>query len=474
MQSENNSKSAQMAQRVRFDPQLIKRYDLAGPRYTSYPTAVQFHEGFDADRYRQHVAMSNGELIPSPLSVYTHLPFCHTLCYYCGCNKKVTRHLEQGVLYLQMLTQEIALQGALFDDDRKVTQLHFGGGTPTYFDDAQLENLMVDLRYHFNLSTSSEREFSVEIDPRTVSGDRLAHLYELGFNRLSLGVQDIDPDVQKAVNRIQDSVATLEMIGNSRRLGYNSVSVDLIYGLPLQTLNSFEKTLETVIGAQPDRLAVYSYAHMPHLFRSQRMINAEELPSAQTKLDLMELTINKLTGAGYVYIGMDHFALPQDELTLAQQQGHLQRNFQGYSTQAECDLLGLGVSAIGKISDSYSQNFKELPAWRAALESNQLPIWRGISLSAEDRLRRAVIEAIMCHGLVNFDDFERLYAIDFNDYFAYELAQLQALANDGLVELDESRILVLPVGRLLLRAVAMVFDSYLQSADDKPRYSRVI
>ena len=469
-----DSKNMPMRQLVRFDPELIKRYDLAGPRYTSYPTAVQFHEGFDAERYRHHVAMSNDDLIPSPLSIYAHLPFCHSLCYYCGCNKKVTRHLDQGVIYLDMLAREIALQGALFDDDRKVTQLHLGGGTPTFFDDTQLEKLMSDLRYHFNLSSAQDREFSVEIDPRTVGEDRLAHLAGLGFNRISLGVQDIDPDVQQAVNRTQDTTATLDMIGMSRALGFNSVSIDLIYGLPLQTPQSFEQTLRTVISARPDRLAVYSYAHLPHLFRSQRMIDESQLPTAQTKLDLMELTIATLTSEGYVYIGMDHFALPQDELTLAQQQGHLHRNFQGYSTRSECDLIGLGVSAIGKIGDSYSQNHKELPTWRAALENGDLPIWRGISLTTEDRLRRSVIEGIMCHGEVDFGMFEQLYAIDFADHFAFELDQLHGLAQDGLVEVDEERISVLPAGRLLLRAVAMVFDSYLQTARDKPRFSRVI
>ncbi len=463
-----------MNQRVRFNPELVKRYDVAGPRYTSYPTAVQFHEGFDAEAYRRYVTESNNELIPSPLSLYVHLPFCRSLCYYCGCTKKVTRHEEQGVAYLDLLAREIEMRGGLFDRDRKVTQLHFGGGTPTFFNDAQLERLMTQLGHAFHFSTNKDREFSIEVDPRTVDGKRLARLADIGFNRISLGVQDINPEVQKAVNRIQDPNATLEMVSASRALGFNSVSIDLIYGLPLQTTESFRQTLETVMAAQPDRLAVYNYAHMPHVFRSQRMINEADIPSPQTKLNLMELTIQMLTEAGYIYIGMDHFALPDDELSIAQRKGHLHRNFQGYSTRSECDLIGLGVSAIGKIGDCYVQNLKELPHWSAAVTSGVLPIWRGISLNAEDSLRRAVIESIMCHGRVDFDDFGQRFNIDFSEHFALEIHQLDNLAKDGLIELGEEGFTVTPEGRLLLRSVAMVFDEYLQAASKQPRFSRVI
>ncbi|MGD8359610.1 MAG: oxygen-independent coproporphyrinogen III oxidase, partial [Lysobacterales bacterium] len=289
-----------MEQRVKFNTELIKRYDIAGPRYTSYPTAVQFMEGFDADAYVRYTSASNSELIPKPLSLYVHLPFCRSLCYYCGCMKKVTRHEDQAIRYLGMLEQEIAMQGELFDHDREVVQLHFGGGTPTFHDDTQLRQLMATLGHHFSLSGDATREFSIEVDPRTVGLDRLAMLADIGFNRISLGVQDIDPAVQKAVNRVQDPTATLEMIEGSRKLGFNSVSIDLIYGLPLQTMESFGNTIDTVVAARPDRLAVYNYAHLPHIFRAQRMINADDIPSPETKLQLMELTIDKLSQAGYV------------------------------------------------------------------------------------------------------------------------------------------------------------------------------
>jgi oxygen-independent coproporphyrinogen-3 oxidase len=420
------------------------------------------------------VKESNAELIPSPLSLYVHLPFCHSLCYYCGCNKKVTQHTEQGVAYLQFLSQEIRMRGGLFDHDRHITQLHFGGGTPTYFDDIQLEQLMANLGHAFTFAPARDREFSIEVDPRTVDRERLSRLVDLGFNRISLGVQDIDPDVQKAVNRIQDPQTTLDMISDSRALGFNSVSIDLIYGLPLQTTASFSKTLDVALGARPDRLAVYNYAHMPGVFRSQRMINAADIPTPQTKLELMALTIEKLTGAGYVYIGMDHFALPEDELSRAQREGHLHRNFQGYSTHSECDLVGLGVSAIGKVGDCFAQNYKTIPQWQDAIGRGELPVWRGFSLSQEDRLRSAVIEAIMCHGEVNFQEFSNRFHFDFNDHFALELHRLALLANDGLADLNEDGFTLTAEGRLLMRAIAMIFDEYIHSATDQPRYSRVI
>jgi oxygen-independent coproporphyrinogen-3 oxidase len=453
---------------------MVTRFDVAGPRYTSYPTSVQFHEGFDAELYRRFVTESNAELIPSPLSLYVHLPFCHSLCYYCGCNKKVTQHADQGVVYLELLLREIAMQGRLFDRDRHVTQLHFGGGTPTYFDDSQLEQLMARLGHAFSFAPAGEREFSIEVDPRTVDGERLRRLVDLGFNRISLGVQDIDPAVQRAVNRIQDPELTLSMIKDSHALGFDSVSVDLIYGLPLQTIASFSKTLDVILTARPDRLAVYNYAHLPQVFRSQRMINAADIPSPQAKLELMALTIDKLTGAGYVYIGMDHFALPDDELCRARAEGHLQRNFQGYSTRSECDLVGLGVSAIGKVRDCFAQNYKKIPQWQEAVGRGELPVWRGVTLSQEDRLRSAVIAAIMCRDRVEFAEFEGRFGIDFNDHFALELHRLGQLADDGLADISEDSFTLTAEGRLLMRAVAMIFDEYLHSATDQPRHSRVI
>lgn len=463
-----------MDQQVAFNTELIKRYDVAGPRYTSYPTAVQFIEGFDANAYRRYTSASNNELIPKPLSLYVHLPFCRSLCYYCGCTKKVTRHDQQGVRYLELLHSEIEMQGKLFDQDREVVQLHFGGGTPTFHDDDQLTALMGQLGKHFSLSKDDSREFSIEVDPRTVGNERLAKLAEVGFNRISLGVQDIDPTVQEAVNRIQDTRATLDMVDSSRKLGFNSVSIDLIYGLPLQTVESFSKTIDTVVSAKPNRLAVYNYAHMPHIFRAQRMINKDDIPSPEVKLDLMELTIRKLGEEGYVYIGMDHFALPDDELTLAQREGHLQRNFQGYSTRRQCDLVGMGVSAIGKVGDCYAQNLKDIPSWQSAIAEGHLPIWRGVSLTNEDRLRRSIIEAIMCHGEIHFEHFESNFAIDFNDHFALELGSIERLEKDGLLVVGDEGFRATPEGRLLLRSIAMVFDEYMQPTQSAPRFSRVI
>jgi oxygen-independent coproporphyrinogen-3 oxidase len=463
------------SQGVRFDADLIQRYDVSGPRYTSYPTSVQFHEGFDSAHYRKHIAISNDELIPAPLSLYVHLPFCHSLCYYCGCNKKVTRNPSQGRDYLKRLAKEIARKAALFDPDREVIQLHFGGGTPTFFDDDQLAQLVRWLRDSYPLDYSAQREFSIEIDPRTVNPQRLQCLAELGFNRISLGVQDTDPEVQQAVNRVQDAHTTLHLLEVAREQGFNSVSIDLIYGLPRQTLRSFAQTLELITRARPDRLAIYNYAHMPHIFRSQRMIKETELPSAETRLELMELTIRHLTAAGYVYIGMDHFALPEDELSRAQRDGHLHRNFQGYSTRCECDLIGLGVSAISKISDCFAQNHKELNSWSAAVDAGALPIWRGLSLNPEDLLRQSLIDSIMCQGRVDFTDYEHRYHIDFTDYFPTEMSRLAQQAADGLIELDEDGLQVTSSGRLLLRHVAMVFDQYLQPQTlQLKRFSRVI
>jgi oxygen-independent coproporphyrinogen-3 oxidase len=454
--------------------ELITKYGLAGPRYTSYPTALQFHEGFDAKAYRRHVQRSNDDLIPLPLSLYVHLPFCQTLCYYCACNKKVTRNESLAVSYLQYLEREIELQGEMFDRDRQVIQLHFGGGTPTYYDDMQLKQIIAKISENFFLSRSESREFSIEIDPRTVDEERIAYLADIGFNRVSMGIQDFDPAVQKAVNRIQDEEKTLNLIAASRASGFNSVSVDLIYGLPLQTAKSFETTIDSVLTARPDRLSVYNYAHLPHLFRSQRMINTDDVPSPEQRLELLASTINKLVDAGYVYIGMDHFALPDDELTIAMENGTLQRNFQGYSTCRATDLVGLGVSAIGKVGNSFVQNQKDIRSWQNFLEEGKLPVWRGIALSGEDRLRREVISAIMCQGNLRFSEIEAEFGIDFNDHFAYELNSLESLQQDGLIEIDELELQVLPEGLLLLRVIAMKFDEYLAQKQIGEAYSKVI
>lgn len=463
-----------MTTTTRFPKELIAKYGLAGPRYTSYPTALQFHEGFDDEAYRRYIASSNSDLIPRPLSLYLHLPFCRQLCYYCACNKKITRNGQLAENYLNHLDKEIELQGALFDSDRQVIQLHFGGGTPTYFDDVQLQHIIDQLSRNFLLSRSSRREFSIEIDPRTVDEARIANLADIGFNRVSMGVQDFDPAVQKAVNRVQDEAATLRLIDAARQRGFNSVSVDLIYGLPLQTPESFERTIDSVLSVRPDRLSVYNYAHLPDLFRAQRMINQDEVPNPEVRLQLLDATIRKLVDAGYVYIGMDHFALPNDELALAKEDGTLQRNFQGYSTCRQTDLIGMGVSAIGKVGDSFVQNLKDIRVWEAALDENRLPVWRGLQLTREDCLRRAVISAIMCQGRVCFEEIETEFNIDFTDYFALELDSLRPLEADGLVELSEQSIEVTPTGLLLLRAIAMKFDEYLIKNFQGSSYSKVI
>ena len=457
-----------------FPAELITKYGLAGPRYTSYPTALQFHEGFDAKAYRRHAQNSNDDLIPRPLSLYVHLPFCKELCYYCACNKKVTRNTQRADDYLRHLDREIEMQGSLFDRDRQVIQLHFGGGTPTYYDDMQLKHIVEKLAANFLLSRASNREFSIEIDPRTVNRDRIAYLADIGFNRVSMGIQDFDPAVQKAVNRVQDEGKTLDLIEASREHGFNSVSVDLIYGLPLQTAASFERTIDSVLTVRPNRLSVYNYAHLPHLFRAQRMIVSEDVPVPEVRLQLLASTISKLKDAGYVYIGMDHFALPDDELSIAMEDGSLQRNFQGYSTCRETDLVGMGVSAIGKVGNSFVQNRKDIRDWQAALEAGRLPVWRGLSLSGEDRLRREVISAIMCQGNVQYRDFERKFGIDFANHFALELESLKPLQAEGLIELNEQGFEVAPNGLLLLRIIAMKFDEYLIKDTQGKSYSKVI
>jgi len=463
-----------MGLKTSFPAELITKYGLTGPRYTSYPTALQFHEGFDAEAYRRFVQNSNDDLIPRPLSLYVHLPFCKELCYFCACNKKVTRNKQRAEAYLQHLDKEIEMQGSLFDRDRQVIQLHFGGGTPTYFNDIQLKQIVEQLSRTFLLSRSDSREFSIEIDPRTVNKERIPYLADIGFNRVSVGIQDFDPAVQKAVNRVQDEGKTLGLIDAARKSGFNSISVDLIYGLPLQTAKSFEKTIDSVLSVRPDRLSVYNYAHLPHLFPAQRMINAEDVPAPEVRLELLASTVTRLVDAGYVYIGMDHFALPDDELSIAMQDGTLQRNFQGYSTCRKTDLVGLGVSAIGRVGNSFVQNRKDIREWQEAIDAGKLPVWRGIGLSGEDRLRRGVIAAIMCQGNIRFGEFDRKYKIDFTDHFALELESLKPLQDDGLIELTEQSLEVTQTGLLLLRVIAMKFDEYLINDLQGKAYSKVI
>jgi len=458
-----------------FPTELLRRYDRPGPRYTSYPTAPQFSSDFGAGQLREAAQTSNGDPIPSRLSLYVHVPFCTNPCFYCGCNRVITRDRARSEPYRARLGREIGMMAGLFDPDREVVQLHFGGGTPNFFTPSQLRATVQDLRDHFRFSADSQRDISIELDPRELTPDDIAELADAGFNRASLGVQDFDPDVQRAVNREQDVDATLAIIDACRTHGMRSVNVDLIYGLPLQTLGGFSRTLDTVIGARPHRLAVYSYAHLPEMFKPQRQIRTEDLPSGELKLDLLRLAIERLTGAGYLYIGMDHFALPDDELALAQARGGLHRNFMGYTTHADCDLIGLGVSAISRIGDSYSQNPRELHAWEDAIDAPRLPVWRGLRLTADDQLRADVIQRLMCQGEVSIGAIERAHGIDFEHYFADALQRLRPLQDDGLVWIEPERIVATRAGRLLLRVIAMCFDGYLRQPQAAPaRYSRTI
>ena len=463
---------AVMDNSVTFDQELIVRYGGRGPRYTSYPTALQFEQKFTAEDYRQQVAASNAS--DRPLSLYVHVPFCKTLCYYCACNKIVTRNAERVQNYMRALYTEIDMQADLFDAGRPVEQLHFGGGTPTYLANEQLKDLMRQLGSAFSLDASEEREFSIEVDPRSVDTESMALLAELGFNRLSLGVQDFDPTVQHAVNRIQTAQDVQGLLDDARRHGFKSVSFDLIYGLPHQTVESFDRTLTQVIAMRPDRLAIYNYAHLPDRFKGQRMIHERDIPAPETKLDILGRTIEKLGTAGYVYIGMDHFALPGDELVQAQHEGSLQRNFQGYSTHAACDLIGLGVSAIGSIGESFAQNTPSTIEYEALIGEHKLPLKRGLVVDADDQLRASVISALMCYDHLNYDEFDRQHDIDFREYFARELQMLQTLEQDGLVTVDDDAIRISGTGRLLLRSIAMVFDRYLNAEQNDGRFSRAI
>ena len=458
---------------ITFDAELLRRYDKSGPRYTSYPTAVQFHSGFTEADYRAQAQRSNESSPPRPLSLYFHLPFCDTVCFYCACNKVVTKDRQRASPYLERLHREIAMQAELFDRGRTVEQLHWGGGTPTFISHEEMRELMRVTREHFRLRDDDQGEYSIEVDPREVRPETLAVLRELGFNRLSMGVQDFEPVVQKAVNRLQSEAETFGVLDGARRLGFRSISMDLIYGLPHQTVETFGRTLGKIIAAGPDRLSVFNYAHLPEMFKPQRRIRAEDLPSPQEKLNILQLTIERLTQAGYVYIGMDHFARPQDELAVAQRNGTLYRNFQGYSTHAECDLIGLGITSIGMVADCYSQNQKTLEDYYAALDAGQLPVLRGISLDADDKLRRAVITQLICHFSLDLAAVERAHGIRFADYFAVELNDLQIMQQDGLIEMDARSIQVRPAGKLLIRNICMVFDRYLREKQER-RFSKVI
>ena len=461
-----------MQQTTVFDIDLIRRYDKAGPRYTSYPTAVQFHNGFDEAAYREYAQNSN--LAPlKPLSLYLHVPFCDTVCFFCACNKVATKNRQLALPYLATLQQEIAMQGALFNRERPVTQLHWGGGTPTFLSHAQMRELMQTIKTHFQMLNDDSGEYSIEIDPRETQSDTVAFLRELGFNRMSLGVQDFEPKVQKAVNRIQSEKQTFAVLEAARREGFKSISIDLIYGLPHQNADTFSKTLDKILAVKPNRFSIFNYAHLPTIFKPQRRINEAELPAPSEKLAILQNTIHQLTDAGYIFIGMDHFALPDDELTIAQRNGTLYRNFQGYSTHADCDLIGLGPTSIGKVGDSYSQNVKTLDEYYAQIEGEHIPVFRGIALNADDKLRRAVITKLICHFTLDISTVEEEYLIDFKAYFSKEWEELGTMQKDGLLTLDDQRIDILPAGRLLVRNICMTFDAYLRKNKEQ-RFSKVI
>ncbi len=459
-------------QSVCFDFDLIQRYDGRGPRYTSYPTALQFSDQLTVRDYVDNATASNATGLP--LSLYVHIPFCRTLCYYCGCNKIITRNQQRVSKYLANLHREIELQAELFDRSRVVEQLHFGGGTPTYLDESQMSDLLEKIGKHFTLDQSETRQFSIEVDPRTVSEGGIHVLARQGFNRLSLGIQDFDATVQEAVNRRQSVAEVTALVRASRLAGFNSVSFDLIYGLPHQTVSSFDKTLDSVIGMRPDRFAVYNYAHLPHRFKGQRMINAADIPSAEVKLDIFENTIERLTSAGYVYIGMDHFALPDDELVVARRNGTLQRNFQGYSTHRHCDLIGLGVSSIGSIGNMFAQSSTTTLEYEMLINKGTLPIRKGIVVDDDDQLRAAVIQSLMCYDELVYDDFNQQHDVDFRRYFSTEIKRLEPLAKDQLVTLGDRGIRITAKGRLLLRNIAMTFDRYMRNDENESRFSKAI
>ena len=451
---------------------LLHRFDRPGPRYTSYPTADRFVEAFDAAAFAARLASRGDQPSPPPLSIYVHVPFCDKVCFYCACNKVVTRHHERAAEYLEALRVEADLVGGLLTGPRELEQLHFGGGTPTFLSNAELEQVMAMLGERFPLAENAE--CSIEVDPRSTPPDKVRTLANIGFNRMSMGVQDFDLEVQKAVNRLQSFEMTRETIEAARAAGFKSVNLDLIYGLPKQTRQGFAKTLDRVLELAPERIALYHYAHLPERFKPQRRIVAAELPPSQEKTHIMLDAITRLTEAGYRYIGMDHFARDTDELARAQALGRLHRNFQGYSTRPDCDLIGLGVSSISKVGPTYSQNVRELDEYYDRLRAGLLPTARGVLLDRDDLLRRAVIMALMCHFEVSKEGIEAAHLIRFDEYFQRELEDLRSYEEAGLVEVTDDWISVLPRGKLLVRGIAMVFDRYLRQDQRLRRYSKIV
>lgn len=458
---------------VVFDPDMLRRFDVNGPRYTSYPTADRFVEAFGADAYTAWLGKRNIGGVKKQLSLYFHIPFCNTICYYCGCSKIITKDHSRSAKYLEYLDKEMALTRSFMEEgDNEVAQLHWGGGSPTFLNDEEIARLMGSIKKYFKLI--DDGEYSIEIDPRKVTRATVEMLGRLGFNRMSIGVQDLDEDVQKAVNRVQSEDETRMVMEAARDNGFKSISVDLIYGLPKQNLSTVNRTLDRVLAMSPDRLSIYNYAHLPSLFKPQRRILQEDLPTADQRMQILALAIRRLTEAGYVFIGMDHFAKPDDELAVAQRQGRLHRNFQGYSTHADCDLLAFGATSIGKVGPTYSQNVKTIEEYYDRLDHNLLPVFRGIELNADDLVRRSIIQSLMCHFELSIESIEIAHLIDFKTYFAQELEDLREHEKAGLLRIDDKWITVLPAGRMLVRAISMVFDRYLRADRQRTRYSKVI
>ncbi|OMH38754.1 oxygen-independent coproporphyrinogen III oxidase [Motiliproteus sp. MSK22-1] len=457
---------------IKWDLDLIKRYDLSGPRYTSYPTAIQFDPELSPRQLVQHGQETADKT--APLSLYMHIPFCTHVCYFCACNKVITRNKKRAQPYLEQLYIEMRKLSEWYSNDRIVNQLHWGGGTPSFINDDQMRELVGHIRSNFNLRDDDLGDYSIEIDPREADAGRMKVIRELGFNRVSLGVQDIKTEVQQAVNRVQPIALSEEIITSSRDLGFKSINIDLIYGLPHQTIDSFSATLEKIIELSPDRLSIFNYAHMPDRFRSQKHINAEDLPAPEDKLVILENTISQLISAGYVYIGMDHFAKPTDELAIAQQEGNLHRNFQGYTTHSDCDLVAMGVSAISQIGDVYYQNEHDLKLYQDAIDSSEQAIKRGVILSKDDRIRRAVITKLICHFELDCQQIEASFGIEFNDYFKDELLRMDQYIKDGLLVIDGPQIIVTPAGRLLIRRICMTFDAYIPKEQTGRTFSRII
>ncbi|PBP40280.1 oxygen-independent coproporphyrinogen III oxidase [Pseudomonas syringae] len=460
-----------MLDAIRWDSDLIHRYDVAGPRYTSYPTAVQFHTQVGA--FELLHALRESRKASRPLSLYVHLPFCANICYYCACNKVITKDRGRAQAYLQRLEHEMQMLACHLAPGQVVEQLHLGGGTPTFLSHDELRRLMAQLRLHFNLLEDDSGDYGIEIDPREADWATMGLLRELGFNRVSLGVQDLDPTVQRAINRMQSLEETRAIVEAARTLQFRSVNIDLIYGLPAQNPQTFSHTVDKVIDLQPDRLSVFNYAHLPERFMPQRRIDAADLPDAASKLLMLQRTVEQLGNAGYRYIGMDHFALPDDELATAQEDLTLQRNFQGYTTHGHCDLIGLGVSAISQVGELHSQNSSDLSEYSRLLDSDQPATKRGLLCNDDDRIRRAIIQQLICHFTLDFGEIEKNFCIDFRDYFRDAWPQLLGMASDGLITLSETGIEVRPEGRLLVRAVCMVFDAYL-TRQNRQQFSRVI